>query len=288
MDGSSDEMIHGSFRLNYLFKDNVGFGRQHPKKDLLPPIVELTWQDVINDYKCPAPTEFDYIHLMDYVWNQGLFSCGVSNTVAAAVRLLNNIANENRYNINKLFGINKVENVKMSRLRNYWEARLIENNIGTQDPIMIESSLLAIKRRGLCDENYWEYIPENISVQPDLESDYRAFNYSSKYNYNKLSYDVNLIKFELYNGRPVILAIALFEDYDKSPHGLITIPENITGNNVIGWHTLLLIGYKQNKRCFIFQNSFGSGWKNNGIGYIEYEYILDERLCGDIYSLKFR
>lgn len=270
--------------FNYLFKDKISEQLQHICSTKLEDLRAMEEKDIFSELSNNLPENLDYRSLVEDIYDQSNFKCGTSSTTSAAVNLLHAIINENRYSINKLLGINKTPKLLMSRLHNYWNAKIVQqSNIFSDDPVMIESSLIAIKKRKMCPESYWPYMSDKISEQPSLSADYQASLYPKSVSYRKLSNHVNLIKYELHKGHPVLMGIILYSNWNTSADGLINLP---TGTSkFIGAHTILLVGYNNNKKYFIFQNSLGKKWGSDGFGFIEYGYIYSNGMCGDIYSI---
>lgn len=55
-------------------------------------------------------------------------------------------------------------------------------------------------------------------------------------------------------------------------------------DNVFLSHSILIVGYNDEEKYLVFQNSFGEEWGYNGFGLISYDYITKFR---KIYTLKF-
>lgn len=81
----------------------------------------------------------------------------------------------------------------------------------------------------------------------------------------------NECKIAISQKHPVIFAAEITDSWFNSPNGVI--PMVRPRDNIIGSHCVLLIGYDDNKRVFIFQNSWGTTWGDKGYGYLPYDYI---------------
>ena len=83
---------------------------------------------------------------------------------------------------------------------------------------------------------------------------------------------VHAMKKSLSDGMPVVFAIRCFKSiYSTKKDGIIPIP--VQGDQALGGHALLCVGYDNNKRQFIIRNSWGTNWGDNGYGYLSYEYV---------------
>lgn len=272
--------------FNYRFKDKI-IGYQHPHGDSIVQKRKLEEIDAISSNASLGiviPSNLDL-----RTWSANLdqedFPCGSVSTVSCAVSLLHKLCDVDRYLVTKIFLMNKKPQWVISRLHNYWNSRILEQSNGSVlDSVMLESSLLVLQGRKICDETLWPYDKNYINIQPDLNVDISTGTYRYTIKYNILSNSINLIKSELYHHHPVILGIVLYDNWNSSSIGLIPLPD-LYENKVLGTHTITLVGYNNEKKYFIFQNTLGKSWGDKGFGYIEYEYILNQDICGDIYSL---
>lgn len=272
--------------FNYRFKDKLPYYRYSQVDDDTKEVIKLEEMDAISSNASLGLVVPSYLDLRKFcvVLDQEDFPCGSVSTVASAVSLLHNLSNVDRYSITKMLFINKKPYWIMSRLHNYWHSRILEGSFTESQSVMLESSLQVLQKRKLCDETLWPYDKEYISLQPDLSIDVSSGSYPYVIKYNILSNSINLIKSELYHHHPVILGILLYDNWNSSSKGLIPLP-NLETNQVIGAHTITLVGYNNEKKYFIFLNTLGKIWGDNGFGYIEYDYIYNQNLCGDIYSI---
>lgn len=263
---------------NYKFKDKVSLGNLHDNYDKYNSKRKIEEIDsIITNARIDLPEKLDYRNLIKNIIHQENLPCGTSNTIINAIHLLYSIINQKRW-------FYKLPTDKLSRLYNYWNAKIIEKtNIFSDEPTMLESGLLALEQNNICLEKLYEYKKENISVYPNLNCYINANSINHKIQYHKLDNSINVIKSELYSGHPVLLGIVIYESYYKND-GLLVNPD-ILNDKKIGGHTILLVGCNNIKKYFIFQNSVGESFGTNGFGYIEYDYILNTDICGDIYSI---
>ena len=66
--------------------------------------------------------------------------------------------------------------------------------------------------------------------------------------------------------------------------GLIPMP-NIETEQLLGGHCIVLTGYDNTNETFTFINDFGSSFGNNGRGLIPYEYILNDNLTFNLFTI---
>lgn len=172
--------------------------------------------------------------------------------------------------------ISQYENEKVLLINyenNNWNLNNIKSlkiNYGTT--ILANNRIL--KNYGICEAKYfpdnirntqseWEYLNE----EPPEEAYKNALKYTIDY-YERL-YSAKDIEHALHFRMPVSVSFEMYESFLNAPNGNIPIPA--PGERKITGHCVTIIGYNQNR--FIFRNSWGRNWGNNGKGILPYEYI---------------
>jgi C1A family cysteine protease len=57
------------------------------------------------------------------------------------------------------------------------------------------------------------------------------------------------------------------------------------GEEFLGGHAVLCVGYDDHKHHFIMRNSWGDSWGDKGYFYLPYEYLLDHNLASDFWAI---
>ncbi len=79
-------------------------------------------------------------------------------------------------------------------------------------------------------------------------------------------------EFILSEKRPVVVNIWIYKNGMDMKTGKLSIPEK---PELMGGHVVLLIGYNKKTETFIFRNSWGKEWGNNGYGTMPKKYLLE-------------
>ena len=58
------------------------------------------------------------------------------------------------------------------------------------------------------------------------------------------------------------------------------------GESSLGGHAVMAVGYDNEKQVFIVRNSWGLGWGDKGYFYMPYEYIINNDLCDDFWTIR--
>jgi C1A family cysteine protease len=89
-------------------------------------------------------------------------------------------------------------------------------------------------------------------------------------NWSSISRNVDAIKSALYTYGPLVTQMEIYEDfYYYYRSGVYSY----TGGGYIGGHAILIVGYDDNRQCFICKNSWGSGWGESGYFRIAYSQV---------------
>lgn len=67
----------------------------------------------------------------------------------------------------------------------------------------------------------------------------------------------------------VAIGLGITGDFSTTPDG--RIPED--SDPVAGLHAIVLVGYSDQEGAFIFRNSWGDEWGDEGYGYLPYQYV---------------
>ena len=83
--------------------------------------------------------------------------------------------------------------------------------------------------------------------------------------------NVTALKTALYNQGPLVVTMAVYEDFFSYSSGVYTY----TSGALAGYHAIELVGWDDTNQCFIVKNSWGKGWGENGFFRIAYSEVTD-------------
>jgi len=85
------------------------------------------------------------------------------------------------------------------------------------------------------------------------------------------------------NNGPLPIGIAVYKEmFYTTSNGIIKYP--VDPDTCYGGHAICLVGWNPEIKMFKFKNSWGTGWGQNGYGYLPYNYIKD--FCWDAWEIK--
>jgi C1A family cysteine protease len=187
------------------------------------------------------------------------------------------------------------KHIDASRLFLYKATRNLMHETG-DNGAFLRSTMGALVLFGVPPEEYWPYNPDDFEKEPT------AFCYAFAQNYQSITYYrldppgitkidlLNQIKTNLAGGLPSMFGFTVYSSIDQSAEtGKIPYPAK--GDKIVGGHAIVAAGYDDkmviqnaDPGALLIRNSWGTGWGDNGYGWLPYDYVLNG-LAVDWWSL---
>lgn len=225
-----------------------------------------------NNYLLSVEKPLDTVDLRDkcpQVYNQGQLGSCTANALACAIQY-----DETKQNLN---------NETPSRLFIYYNERDMEGTINVDNGASLRDGVKCINKIGYCNETQWPYNIENFKEKPSQD----CYDYARQHKaltYKRVQQDETHIKSVLQLGFPVLFGISVYESFESetvAKTGAVPLPEK--EERMLGGHAIVLVGYDNEKKLFIFRNSWGEDWGDKGYGYLPFEYVCDSNLASDFW-----
>lgn len=180
---------------------------------------------------------------------------------------------------------------KLSRLFVYYQTRSIANSSGDSGASLRDTAM-ELATMSAPPETYWNYNESLFDTRPTWRSS-EAFLFAMAENYEGLHF-VRLdpdgvdrdkvlddIKTCVRSKLPVMFGTLVYQQImNVNTQGDIWYPSQ--GEQPVGGHALLIIGYDDDRECFgtsgkgafLIRNSWGTDWGDNGYGWLPYDYFL--------------
>lgn len=76
-----------------------------------------------------------------------------------------------------------------------------------------------------------------------------------------------------------------FESESVAKTGMVPMP-NLSKDEYLGGHAVMIVGYNDHMNCFIVRNSWGSSWGDHGYFYLPYSYVSNPNFSSDFHVVQ--
>ncbi len=207
----------------------------------------------------PIPSQVDLRPAMPPVYDQGQLGSCVWNASGAAFQF--DQIKEG------------IESFTPSRLLGYYETRAAEGTIRSDSGCMIRDAIKVIATNGVCPEELWPYDISKFDVAPPA-SCYQAALQNKAIEYKSVVRNSAALMEVLAKGFPVIFGFTVYESFESAEvdaTGIVPLPE--AGEQALGGHAVLLVGYDKLKQTYIVRNSWGPDWGDSGYFHVPFSYL---------------
>jgi hypothetical protein len=151
---------------------------------------------------------------------------------------------------------------------NYDYAKLFDCSGGTS----MTTALDVMVNKGSCTWSTLPYSDQN-GCDVSIASPYDAQASANKIpRYSKLqTTDITGIKTMVASNHPVMISIAVDQAFMSAGAGFIW---NTNGTGGGAGHSVFICGYDDSKHAYLIQNSWGTGWGDQGYCYIDYDFLV--------------
>jgi C1A family cysteine protease len=186
-----------------------------------------------------------------------------------------------------------------SRLFIYYNERVMEGSVQSDAGAMIRDGIKSVASQGDCPESKWTYddtpadpttnvFPPGAkaATEPPPECYAEAVQHKALV-YRSITQNLADMKGCLAEGYPFVYGFTVypsFESREVASTGWVPMPAQ--GENAIGGHAVLAVGYDDDDRVFICRNSWGAGWGDAGYFYMPYAYLLDDNYANDFWTIR--
>jgi C1A family cysteine protease len=173
-----------------------------------------------------------------------------------------------------------------SRLFIYYNERVMEGTVDSDSGAMIRDGIKSVAKQGVCPETEWPY---DISTFTDTPSDqcYRDALAHQVTSYQRVPQVLNQVKGCLAHGFPVVFGFTVYESFESDQvarSGVVPMPAS--GEQVLGGHAVLAVGYDDADQRFLVRNSWGDKWGQGGYFTMPYAYLVDRSLAQDFWTIQ--
>jgi C1A family cysteine protease len=175
--------------------------------------------------------------------------------------------------------------VEMSRLFVYYNERVMEGSVDSDDGAMLRDGIKTLVDLGACVEEKWPYVISKFKKKPTAAS------YKDGLNHQVTEYQridtVDQMRACLASGFPFVFGFAVYESFETqavAQTGNAVMPK--PNERMLGGHAVLAVGYNDSQKRFIVRNSWGPDWGIKGYFTLPYDYLANRDLSDDFWTIR--
>lgn len=185
-----------------------------------------------------------------------------------------------------------------SRLFVYYNERAMEGTVSTDSGAQIRDGIKSIAQQGVVPESEWPYDgdPANsdgswpaghlAAKQPPAEM-YAEAKGDEAVQYESVTQQADQIKAVLAARDLVVFGFTVFASFESEQVAQTgDAPMPGAGEQQVGGHCVVAVGYDDATQRFKCRNSWGTGWGQAGYFTLPYAYLTDGQLASDFWTLK--
>ena len=173
-----------------------------------------------------------------------------------------------------------------SRLFIYYNERVMEHTVSQDSGAQVRDGIKSVATLGAPPETDWPYDIAKFAERPPATA-YADAKQDLVSAYSRVSQSLPQMQGCLAEGYPFVFGFTVYESFesqDVADRGVVPMPS--PGENVVGGHCVVAVGYDNSKRMFIIRNSWGPDWGIKGYCMMPYEYLLDPHLASDFWTIR--
>jgi C1A family cysteine protease len=173
-----------------------------------------------------------------------------------------------------------------SRLFIYYNERVIENTVSSDNGAQIRDGIKTVNQQGVCTEDSWPYNTSEFAQKPYAVC-YQAALQNKVLSYQRITRTVAQMEACLADGYPFVFGFTVYDSFETpevAKTGILNLPAQ--GEKVAGGHAVVAVGYNHAQQRFIVRNSWNTTWGQKGYFTIPYAYLTNENLSDDFWTIR--
>jgi C1A family cysteine protease len=173
-----------------------------------------------------------------------------------------------------------------SHLFIYYNEREMEGTVDQDAGAEIRDGIKSVSSVGYCDEAIWPYDVSKFTVKP-VPNCYTQAKKNKAVSYFRIdNTDIKQLKACLAAGFPFVFGATVYKSFYDADNAGGIVPMPTANDQVLGGHAILCVGYDDSTKLFCIHNSWGTEAGDNGYYYIPYDYMTNNNLCDDFWTVR--
>ena len=180
----------------------------------------------------------------------------------------------------------RVKEFTPSRLFIYYNERVIEGSVSQDSGAQIRDGVKSVAKLGAPPETDWPYDISKFTDKPPAKA-YRDALKDVVTSYSRVTHNLTNMQGCLADGYPFVFGFTVYQSFESAKvakTGIVPMPA--PGEQVLGGHCVMAVGYDDKQRRFIVRNSWGPKWGIAGYFLMPYEYLINPDLATDFWTLR--
>src|SRR5258708_5250221 len=173
-----------------------------------------------------------------------------------------------------------------SRLFIYYNERVIEHSVNSDNGAMIRDGVKSVHNQGVGPENLWPYDVQKFADKPHPSCYAKATDHQLL-SYHRVQRNLNQMMSCLADGYPFVFGFTVYESFESSEvarTGKLNMPKKNEAS--AGGHAGMTVGYDNKSKRFLIRNSWGTGWGLGGYFTMPFDYLMEENLADDFWTFR--
>jgi C1A family cysteine protease len=174
---------------------------------------------------------------------------------------------------------------ELSRLFVYYNERVLERTVNSDSGAHLRDGIKTLAKQGACAEKLWPYNVASYTQMPP-QGCYQDGSSRRITGYFRITTLADM-KACLAEGYPFVFgftAYASLESPQVAKTGVLALPA--PGEQAIGGHAVVAVGYDDATQRFLVRNSWGPQWGQAGYFTMPYAYLDNPNLSDDMWTIR--
>jgi C1A family cysteine protease len=172
-----------------------------------------------------------------------------------------------------------------SRLFIYYNERAMEGTVSEDSGAMIRDGIKSLVKLGACFEKIWPYAIAKFTQKPTAACYKQAADHQVTSYHRILS--LQQMRQCLAEGYPFVFGFSVYDAFESpevAKTGKLNLPK--PGEKQLGGHAVCAVGYDDSAKRVLVRNSWGPTWGMKGYFTMPYDYISNNNLADDFWTIR--